>query len=37
MIELGSIKLGNFTASTGLKGIVDTGTSAIVGPTALVK
>lgn len=32
-----SIKMGDFSLSTGLKGIVDTGTSAIVGPTDVVK
>jgi hypothetical protein len=30
------IKLGDFTSDAGLKGIVDTGTSAIVGPKDLV-
>jgi len=37
MIGVDSIKLGNFSVSNGVRGIVDTGTSAIVGPTAVVK
>lgn len=37
MIGMDSVKLGNFSVTVGLKGIVDTGTSAIVGPTDIVK
>lgn len=36
-IGVDSISLGNFTVDAGVKGIVDTGTSAIVGPTDVVK
>lgn len=36
MIGMDSMKLGDFSVSTGLKGIVDTGTSAIVGPKDIV-
>jgi len=32
-----SVKLGNYTVNSGVRGIVDTGTSAIVGPTDVVK
>jgi hypothetical protein len=37
MIGLDKLVYGNYTLDSGLKGIVDTGTSAIVGPTAVVK
>jgi hypothetical protein len=37
MIGLDKIRFGNYTIDSGLRGIVDTGTSAIVGPSAVVK
>jgi len=37
MIGLDKMTFGNYTIDSGLRGIVDTGTSAIVGPSAVVK
>jgi len=37
MIGMDSVKMGDFSIDSGLKGIVDTGTSAIVGPKDVVK
>lgn len=35
-IGVDSIKMGDYTINSGLSGIVDTGTSAIVGPKDVV-
>lgn len=37
MIGMDSIKLGDYKLDAGVRGIIDTGTSAIVGPKDIVK